>query len=179
MPTPKTEIVPMGQVGQRILVIRGNKVMLDADLAEIFQVKTKALNQAIKRNIDRFPSDFLIQLTPTEKTEVVTNCDHLQKLKYSPQLPYAFTEHGVVMLSMVLKSQRAIEVSVHIIRVFIKIREILSSNKELAYKIQELEREQKVQNKHINAIYSMFDKLLDEPLKPPGPLGFILTSEDV
>ena len=168
----KSAIVPLPVIEQRILLIRGVKVMLDVDLAEIYNVPTMRLNQAVKRNKDRFPPDFMFQLTDSEKTEVITNCDNLSKLKFSPYLPYAFTEHGVSMLSSILNSKRAVQINIFIIRTFIKIREILASNKELFYKIEELEREQKVQNKHINAIYSILGKFLEEPVKPKGPMGF-------
>jgi hypothetical protein len=114
----------------------------------------------------------MFQLTKIEKDEVVTNCDHLSGLRFSHQLPFAFTEQGVSMLSSVLNSKRAVQMNIFIIRTFIKIREILSSNKELSYKIEELEMEQKVQNKHINAIYSILGKFLEEPIKPKGPIGF-------
>ncbi len=104
--------IPPERIGRRILLIRGQRVMLDADLAELYRVPTKALNQAVKRNPARFPSDFMFRLTRREKQEVVTNCDHLRNLKFSPVLPSAFTEHGALMLASVLNSRRAVEVSV-------------------------------------------------------------------
>lgn len=104
-------IIPVEKVDRTILLIRGQKVMLDADLAEVYRVPTKVLNQAVKRNIDRFPDDFMFQLTADEKKEVVTNCDHLEKLKYSRNLPFAFTEHGAVMLASVLNSKVAVQAS--------------------------------------------------------------------
>jgi hypothetical protein len=91
---------PAGRIERSILLIRGQKVMLATDLASLYRVSTKALNQAVKRNKDRFPGDFMFQLTKEEKAEVVTNCDHLQRLKFSPTLPYAFTEHGAVMFRL-------------------------------------------------------------------------------
>ena len=127
-------------ISTKILLIRGKKVMLDRDLAYLYAVSTKGLNQAVKRNIERFPEDFMFQLTPTEKKEVVTICDHLKVLKFSPQCPYVFTEQGVAMLSSVLRSKRAIQVNIIIIRAFVKLRQILSMNKELAHKLAELER---------------------------------------
>ena len=103
--------------------------MLDADLAELYGVPTKALNQAVRRNKDRFPTDFMFRLTRQEKTEVVTNCDHLQKLKFSPVLPYAFTEHGAVMLANILNAPNAIKVSVYVVRAFVKLRELIASTR--------------------------------------------------
>jgi len=101
-------LIPQEMIENKIFLIRGVKVMLDADLAPLYQVKTMVLNQAVKRNIKRFPDDFMFRLTLAEKDEVITNCDHLRNLKYSAHKPYAFTEQGVAMLSSVLKSERAI-----------------------------------------------------------------------
>jgi len=102
-----TSVVPYERINRSILVIRGQRVMLDADLAALFNVPTKALNQAVKRNLTRFPKDFMFQLTAVEKAKVVTVCDHLQQLKFSRTLPFAFTEHGAVMLANVLNSPTA------------------------------------------------------------------------
>ena len=113
---------------------------LDADLAALYGIPTKALKQAVKRNFDRFPPDFMFELTEKEKTEVVTNCDHLAKLKFSPYLPYAFTEHGALMLANVLNSPKAVQVSVQIVRTFIRLREILATHKDLARKLEEMEK---------------------------------------
>ncbi len=96
--TMTTNLLQVGRIERRILFIRGWKVMLDSDLAEIYGVTTKRLNEQVKRNKERFPEDFMFQLTTAEKAEVVANCDHLRSLKYSPNLPYAFTEHGAIML---------------------------------------------------------------------------------
>jgi hypothetical protein len=102
-------IVPSERIAARILFIRGHRVMLDSDLAEVYGTSTKALNQAVKRNRGRFPADFMFQLSPREKAEVVTNCDHLRKLKYSARLPFAFTEHGAVVIASVLNSSVAVQ----------------------------------------------------------------------
>ena len=109
-------------IENKIFVIRNQRVMIDSDLAKLYGVETKKLNQAVKRNIKRFPEDFMFQLTDEEQKELVTNCDHLKKLKYSYQNAYAFTEHGVTMLASVLNSERAIEINVQIVRTFIKLR---------------------------------------------------------
>jgi hypothetical protein len=136
----KKNIVKIGKIEHRIYLIRGEKVIVDADLAEFYNVSTKRLNEQVKRNQARFPDDFMFQLTPEEKTEVVANCDHLSNLKYSKALPYAFTEHGAIMAASVLNSPNAVEVSVFIIRAFVKLRQTISLNKELAQKIAILER---------------------------------------
>jgi hypothetical protein len=167
-----TSLVLVESVAQKIFFIRGHKVMLDMHLAELYDIKTMVLNQAVKRNKIRFPNDFMFQLTASEKKEVITNCDNLNTLKFSSHLPYVFTEHGVAMLSSILKSPKAVEMNIQIIRAFIRIREILSSNKELAYKIEELQREQKLQNRHINTIYSLIEKLIEQPQNTNKPIGF-------
>jgi phage regulator Rha-like protein len=123
----------------KILYIRGQKVMIDSDLAEMFGVTTKRLNEQVKRNIKRFPEHFMFVITQEEKENVVANCDHLKKLKYSPYLPSIFTEHGIIMLSGVLNSERAIQASIRIVEVFIKMREILSTYHEILKKFEQLE----------------------------------------
>ena len=110
------------QIQKKIYIIREKRVMLDSDLAPLYEVEVKKLNQAVKRNIKRFPSDFMFRLTKNEFAKVVTNCDHLQNLKYRPTLPYAFTEQGVAMLAAVLNSQKAINVNIQIMRAFIQLR---------------------------------------------------------
>jgi hypothetical protein len=133
-------LIPPEIIENRVLLIRGKKVMLDADLALLYQVKTKTLNQAVKRSIKRFPEDFMFRLTLAEKDYVVTNCDHLKHIKFSTQKPYAFTDLGVAMLSSVLNSERAIQVNIQIMRTFNKLRELLISNSELRAKIELLEK---------------------------------------
>jgi hypothetical protein len=123
MGSPLTSI-PIGQIEQRILLIRGQRVMLDADLAMLYGVPTRVLNQAVRRNAKRFPQDFMFKLTQSEKNEVITICDHLKNLKYAKALPNAFTEHGAIMVASVLNTQRAMQVSVFVVRAFVKLREM-------------------------------------------------------
>ncbi len=132
-------IIPSEKIDRAILIIRGCKVMLDSDLADIFGVKTSRLNEQVKRNKDRFPNDFMFQLTSEEKQEVIANCDHLEKLKFSSTNPYAFTEHGTIMLANVLNTPSAVATSVVIVRAFVKLRALLSTQQELERKILELE----------------------------------------
>ena len=146
--------------------------MLDFDLAKLYGVATMVLNQQVKRNMRRFPDDFMFKLNESEKKDVITNCDNMTRLKFSHHLPNAFTEHGVAMLSSVLKSDRAVEMNILVIRVFIKLREILASNKELAHKIEELERAERTHAFHINKLYKLLGKLISEPEKPKRPMGF-------
>ena len=127
------------KINRGILFVRGQKVMLDADLADMYGVKTKRLNEQVKRNIHRFPADFMFQLSDEEKQEVVAKCDHLTRIRFSATNPYAFTEHGAIMLASILNTPLAIQTSVLIVRAFVKLREILSTHSELAKKLTELE----------------------------------------
>ena len=157
------------RIERAILLIRGQRVMLDADLAELYGVLTKALNQAVKRNPERFPPDFVFRLTRREKQEVVTNCDHLRRLKFSPALPSAFTEHGALMLANVLNSRRAVEVSVFVVRAFLKLREMLASNRDLARRLDEMERKYDAQ---FRAVFVAIRELMKAPEKPRRGIGF-------
>lgn len=113
------------EIASRILLIRGRKVMIDADLAELYGVATKRLNEQVRRNGDRF-ADYFFQLTAAERSEVVANCDHLARLKFSPALPYAFTEHGALMAASVLNTARAVEVGRYVVQAFVQQRELLT-----------------------------------------------------
>ena len=171
--TDKKSIVSVEQIESRIFLIRGQKVMLDADLAELYGVETKRLNEQVRRNAERFPEDFMFRLTAIEKAEVVANCDHLAKLKYSPSLPYAFTEHGALMLGNVLKSERAVEVSLMVVRAFVHLRELVSGNKELAQKLNQLERKVGAHDRAIAELINAIRELM-MPLEPKKkrPIGF-------
>jgi len=166
------ELVPVERIQQSIYLIRGRRAILDTDLASMFDVPTKVLNQAVKRNIERFPEDFMFQLTKAEKEEVVTNCDRLKQLKYSTSLPHAFTEHGAIMAANVLNSQKAIAASVYIVRAFVQLRELLSTHKELAHKLAELENRLDKHDKAIVAIVTAIKELMQPPVKPKGRIGF-------
>jgi hypothetical protein len=127
------------RIESRIQLVRGMRVMVDADLAQLYGVPTKALNQAVKRNAARFPTDFMFQLDANEKAEVVTNCDHLQKLKYSKALPFVFTEYGAVAIANVLASTQAVEMGIYVVRAFVQLRQTLSTNADVAKRLSELE----------------------------------------
>lgn len=156
-------LVPSLRIERAILVIRGQKVMLDVDLARVYRVETRALNQAVKRNRFRFPEDFMFQLTKEEKDEVITKRDHLRQLKFSPSLPYAFTEHGAIMLASVLKSRVAIQASVHIVRVFIGLREAALSHKELRYLRYRLLDLEKKYDGQFKVVFDAIHKLMEPP----------------
>jgi hypothetical protein len=175
----KKDIVPVESIENKILLIRGQRVMIDSDLAELYQVKTKALNQAVKRNKERFPSDFMFVLTKKEKNELVTNCDHLKMLKYSSSLPKAFTEHGALMLASVLNSAEAVNTSVFVVRAFIRLREILVTHKELALKLKELELKLETHDEQISAIIEAINHLLTPPEVPKKKIGFTVEEKRI
>ena len=156
-------------IQNRIYTIRGKRVMLDSDLAYLYEVEAKRLNEAVKRNLRRFPDDFMFRLTKDEFSEVVANCDHLQKLKYRPTLPYAFTEQGVAMLATVLNSQKAIDVNIQIMRVFIQLRSYALSNETLSEQIIELRRLLLLyiekNDKRVNNIIIALNNLIEHPPK--------------
>jgi hypothetical protein len=165
-------LVPIERIEKSILFLRGRRVILDAELANLNGVTTKRLNEQVRRNRDRFPEDFMFQLTADEKAGVVANCDHLSKLKFSPALPYAFTEHGAIMAASVLNTPRAIEASIFVVRAFVKLREMLAAHKELARKLAELEARLSEHDEQIQAIFEAIRQLMAPPDRPPKRIGF-------
>ena len=158
----------------KIFMIRGHKVMLDRDLAELYGVKTMVLNQAVKRNISRFPQDFMFQLSKEELENWISQIVISNKEKMGiRRKPYVFTEQGVAMLSSVLNSERAIQVNIAIMRAFVKLKQILSMNKELAYKLAELEHKIEKHDGDIQAIFEAIRRLMaPTPIKPKPQIGF-------
>ena len=165
-------LIPDEVVINKIFIIRGKKVMIDKDIAGLYGVSTKRLNEQVKRNKKRFPIDFMFQLTKEEKDEVVANCDHLKTLKYSPNLPFVFTEHGAVMLASILNSDRAIEVNIQIVRIFTQIREMLLTNKDILLKLEQIEKKVTGHEADIKIIFSALKQLLTQPPKPRTRIGF-------
>lgn len=166
-------LVPMEVIEGKILLVRGKKVMLDRDLALLYGVETKVLNQAVKRNIKRFPDDFMFQLNNYEASELsrsqFVTLKKGQNIKY---LPYAFTENGVAMLSSVLNSEQAIEVNIQIMRTFTKLREMLSANKELGHKLAQFEGKLEKHDDEIKVIFNAIRQLMAPPEKPRKKIGF-------
>ena len=165
-----------------IYEIRGHKVMLDSDLARLYEVPVKVLNQAVKRNLERFPADFMFQLTKEEQEKLVTNCDHLKTLKFRPTLSYAFTEQGVSMLSAMLKSRRAIDMSIIIMRAFVNIRQFMLQQASKIDEIKELKQMLLLHidntdtrfnehNEKINKIIRVLNNLIERPT-PKKRIGF-------
>ena len=175
------------QIEQSILVIRGHKVLLDEQLAAFYGVATKALIQAVKRNVDRFPDDFMFQLTQEEwqslrsqyaasnlRSQIVTSSfAGYGGRRYAP---YAFTEQGVAMLSSVLRSKRAVEVNIEIMRAFVRLRQLLSAHRELAERLTQLERQMGQRDQHVDShfkqVFALLDKLFNPPGPPRKPIGF-------
>ena len=180
------DIVPMERIEKRIYLLRGQKVMLDSDLAELYGVEIKILNRAVKRNADRFPEDFMLHLTERENESlrchfgtlngggalrsqtVILKKGRGQHRKY---LPYAFTEQGVAMLSSVLKSKQAVQVNITIMRAFVKLREMMASHKDLARKLEQLENKYDYQFK---VVFDAIREMMTPPMRGPKSIGFRL-----
>jgi hypothetical protein len=162
-------LIPVERIEKSILFLRGQKVMLDSDLADLYGVTTKRLNEQVRRNAERFPQDFLFRLNAEEKEEVVANCDHLAKLKFSPVLPYAFTEHGAIMAASVLNTPRAVEVSVYVVRAFVKLRVMITSNTEIARRLDELEQKYDAQ---FRVVFDAIRQMMAPEEKGRKEIGF-------
>ncbi len=175
----KKIVVAASSIDKRILVIRGQKVLLSSDLAQLYGVPPKVLMQAVRRNVTRFPEDFMYRLTAVESRSVTAHVLGLRSqfvtlergrhLKYPP---YAFTEQGVAMLSSVLRSKRAIQMNVAIMRAFVRLREVLAAHKELAEKLVELERKFESHDRQIRGIFDVIRELMRPPEKEARRIGF-------
>jgi len=172
----KRDLVRAEYVERRILFLRGASVIVDADLAELYGVETKVLNQAVRRHSDRFPEDFMFQLSQEEKQEVVTDCDHLANLRFSPYLPLAYTEHGAIMAANVLNSDRAIEMSVFVVRAFVKLRGMLASQVETLRKLEELEDKVGEHDEALRSIVTTIRRLMAPAPRTPR-IGFSAEEE--
>ncbi len=170
-------IVLNSSIEEKILMIRGQRVMLDADLALLYGVTTKQLNQQVKRNMDRFPADFMFRLGLEERQELVTICDRFKNLKHSASLPVAFTEHGAIMLANVLRSKRAVRMSIYIVRAFTKLRDAISKNADLAQKISELEGRISTHDKAIQSIFAAIRALMSPQKFAHKKIGFELKNK--
>jgi len=174
MTASKAAVVSVEHIALSILVLRSQRVLLDAELAELYGVSTKALNQAVKRNVERFPGDFTFRLSRQE-VETVNRSRSVtgsQKHRDPRFLPYAFTEHGAIMAASVLSSPRAVEMSVYVVRAFVKLREALVSNRELAQKLAQLERKLQSHDQAILGILRAIRELMNPPLPKRRSIGF-------
>ena len=163
-------IIPAERIEQKIYFIRSQKVMFDSDLAELYGVETKQLKRQVRRNIRRFPDDFMFEMTRDEYREYL-RCQNgtLKKGQHSKYLPYAFTENGVAMLSTVLNSERAIDVNIQIMRTFTKLRTMLATHADLKRKIESMEQKY---DKQFKVVFNVIKKLLEEPPKDTKKIGF-------
>lgn len=150
-----------------ILTVPSHRVMIDADLASLYGVETRTLNQAVKRNADRFPKDFMFRLTVGEKSEVITNCDHLRHLKFAKSLPFAFTEHGAIMAATVLNSPQAVSMSVFVVRAFIQMREQIAANRTILKRLAEIDKTLLEQDTALVDLYEKLQPLLQPPTDAP------------
>ena len=180
----KEKVLIIKDVGSLIITIRNQKVIIDRDLAEIYGVETRRLNEQVKRNPDRFPEDFMFQLTKEEADVWVRSRSQfaiLKRGKTIKYLPYAFTEHGAIMAANVLKSPKAVRMSVFVVRAFVKLREMLAAHKDLAHKLAELERKLQNHDESIRSLVGAIRQLM-RPLEPEPPkkrIGFLVEEPHV
>ena len=166
-------LIPAERIERTILLIRGQKVILDTDLAELYGVQTGALNRAVKRNRERFPEDFMFQIAKEEYDDL--KCHFGISRSWGGRrrsFPYAFTEHGAIMAASVLNTERAVKVSVYVVRVFVKLRQMLSTHKELAHKLTELERKIETHDEAIRSLIAAIRQLMAPPEPERGKIGF-------
>jgi len=168
---PRDTKLPADTVGAVIITLRGKRVIIDADLARLYGVSTKALNQAVRRNQDRFPADFAFALHQDEKNELVTNCDRFRNIKHSTALPLAFTEHGAIMVASVLNSPQSTSTSIFVTRAFVRMRETLAAGAWIGSKLCELEQRIDVHDEDIDAILEAIRRLIEKP-EPKQRIGF-------
>jgi ORF6N domain-containing protein len=174
----KEGIIPLEVVQQKIFVLRGRRVMLDRDLADLFDVETRVLNQAVKRNSDRFPEDFMFQLSMEEARVLYLSRSQSVTLKRGRNIkyrPHVFTEHGAVMLANVLQSPVAVRASIQVVRAFVHLRQILATHQDLARKMEALERKIGKHDTDLDAILEVLQELLEPPPSPATkrPIGFV------
>ena len=172
--TRDTTIVPVERITHSILIVRAQRVLLDSELAALYDVTTKALNQAIKRNAERFPEDFMFRLSRTEaealnRSQSVTGSQKHRDPRFPP---FAFTEHGAIMAATILNSSRAVEMSLYVVRAFVKLRELLVSNQELARRLDELERKLATHDQAITGILKTIRELMNPPEPKRRGIGF-------
>jgi hypothetical protein len=168
------ELIELNEITGRIQTFRGIKVMIDRDLAAFYGTQTKRLNEQVKRNKNRFPSDFVFQLNEDEKAELVANCDHLNNLKYTKALPYAFTEHGAIMAASVLNSPAAVDISVLIVRAFVQLRHIAIEHADLKREVEALRNQTE---ERFDIVFTVLDKLVSDGDPPKKKIGFIESNE--
>ena len=172
------QLIVIEEIEEKIFLIRGQKVMLDSDLAEIYDVTTKRLNEQVKRNIDRFPEDFMFQLTNEEFESLRSQSATSNKIRGGRRyLPYAFTEHGAVMLASVLNSPTAIQASIKVVRAFVKMRSLLALHQDLAERVEELEKVSSNHKQTFDVVYQLFSEIFNDPKVLKRKIGFVEEKE--
>jgi len=166
------DIIPAERIERWIFLVRGQKVMLDLNLAELYQVETRHLKRQVRRNIERFPNDFMFQLSRDEYNSLRCHIGTLERGQHSKYLPYAFTEHGIAMLSSVLRSERAVQVNISIIRTFIRLKTFLQTHNEIAEKLSELEKRIQTHDKEIHLIFEAIRRIMEPEAGAAKPIGF-------
>jgi phage regulator Rha-like protein len=178
MPKEQKLILPDEAVMNKIYLVRGKKIMLDRDLAELYGVETKVLKQAVRRNLNRFPEDFMFEMNKSElenwRTQFASSKEDRQGLRYAP---FCFTEQGVTMLSCILNSERAIAVNIQIIRIFTRMREMLLTHKDILLKLEQLEKKVTGHDEDIRLIFEYLKQLLTPPQEPRAKIGFKRNNE--
>jgi hypothetical protein len=162
-------IISAKEIISQIFFVRGRKVMLDFHIAMLYEVETRTLKQHLKRNMARFPDDFMFRLTEQEWKELITNCDNLGAAKFSPATPYAFTEQGVAMLSGILRSEKAISVNIAVMRAFVKLRELAEDNRDIKKKLDDLEIKY---DKQFKIVFDALRELIIQKNEPRPEIGF-------
>ena len=174
-------LIPDEIILNKIMVLRDQKVMIDSDLAGLYGISTKRLNEQVKRNFKRFPDDFIFRITPEEKEMIIAQFSHLHNLKFSKTLPFVFTEYGAVMLASVLNSEKAIAVNVQIVRTFTKIRKFLADNTELRLEIEKIKKKINSHKDNIELVFKYLDELKSRKIniKPRKKIGFRLSGRKI
>lgn len=179
MPKKKTALIPTERITQAIIVLRRQKVMLDSDLAALYGVTTKRLNEQVRRNLDRFPDDFMFKLTPREAARLRSQFATLktgrgQHRKYRPQV---FTEHGALQLASVLRSPQATEMSILVVRAFVRLREVLAAHRNLAAQLRKLEKRLDMNDEAVSGLYAAIRRLMAAPTPSKNPIGYVPLEE--
>jgi hypothetical protein len=177
MPEVSPTVIPDEVVVSKIFLIREKKVMLDRDLADLYVVKARRLREQVKRNQTRFPENFMFQLTEQEADFMVSQNAIPSKQALGGSLPYAFTEHGILMLANILKSERAIQMSIRIIELFVKLREMLSLHKDVQLLIEQIEKKMVKQDQKIELLFTYLNKFIVKEEKPRNPIGYKIYPE--
>jgi hypothetical protein len=172
------QIIPEEAIINKVFIIRGVKVMVDSDLAILYEIPTKRLKEQVKRNIKRFPKHFMFELTKEEQNELVANCDQFKKLKHSSALSYVFTQYGILQVANVLNSERAILMSNRIIEVFIKMHDMLHAHKDILLKLEQIEQQTNENSEEIKIIFDALKQLLNPPQKERNPVGYKIPSKE-